>query len=347
MRLTPHILVAALLFAGCIIPAPEEPTEAPVTAVEITTTTTASTTTTTTHSFIPIKNPSLPLLTTTTTSFTTTSITPSSSTSTTITLVLKRREYNIHGNNSFYLTDIEKIGGTTYYTLKYNTTDDKWDTITLTNTTLIDELELGIQKAETEPKLTVTIYLKESEYVKDNLPNKAKAIKLGGGLQNRTFSEYYFSLDSLHSERVKIWVATGNETMLLDLHDSDIAYYKDLELGVIDTRLPGGYALIYALKDKDAYKNSMGARYCLRTYQNYTNAKSLLLNGLSATEYSGMNLTVRSIQDGAATVGITGKGIDSDFNISCGTRLELSDRKYNLIWYGTANKGTAKLVAHD
>lgn len=346
MRLAPHILVAALLLAGCIIPAPEESAEAPIIAVEITTTTT-STTSTTTHQFIPIKNPAQPLHTTTTTTHTTTSTTTSTSTSTTATLVLKRRQYTSHGNNSFYLTDIETIGGTTYYTLQYNTTDGKWDTITLTNATLIDDLEIGIQKPETEPQLTVTIYLKESEYVKDSIPKKAKAIKLGGGLQNRTFNGYSFSLDSLQSERVKIWAAAGNETMLLDLRDSDVAYYKDMEIGVIETRLSGGYALIYALNDRDAYKSSMGARYCPRTYQNYTNAKSLLLSGLSAAEYSGMNLTVRSIQDGAATVGITGEGIDSDFNISCGSTIWLSGRQYNMIWYGTANKGTAKLVAHD
>jgi hypothetical protein len=358
-RLTPLLLV--LMLSGCLLDESEgsykvKPyegglrvvKEVPVTTTSTTSTssTTTSSTTSTTHQGVPIKplDGLLPTTTTASTSSTTSTTTTSTSTTTTVTLVLKRREYASHDSNSFYLKEIEYVGGVGYYTMDYNTSDDRWDTVTFTDKILVDDLEVGVLKEG--PKITLTIYIRENEWVKNNTPLNATPFMLGGGLINRTFGGYEFSLDSLHSNRIKLKVSSPNESRILELYEGDVAYYRELEVGVLDTRVSGGYAIIYVMNDSAVFRDYGGVRYCSRDYVRYVDAKSMILDAATNVTYGGWNLTVRTYEGPIVTIGAYSDKIQADLDISCGSTMMLYGRRFNLMWIGDENGGSVKLVAH-
>jgi len=347
MKAVTLLLVAVLLSSGCT--SNESGVKMGVASEGEKLTITVPTTlyTTTTHKSPPIANvDDLSGLVSTTTSSTTTTYTMiTASTTTTVTLILNTREYTTWENSSFYLTGSETVRGVDYYTIDYNTSDNKWGTITFTNSTLIDNMELGILRPG--PGIGFTAYLKESDFVKKHTPPNATAMLLGGGLENRTYAGYWLSLDSLQSDRVKISMASDTDFLLMDLREGDIAYYNGLEVGVIDTRLPGANVLIWVKSDSDEYSSHSGVRYCGRDYTRFSNAKALLVDGSSSTVYNGMNMTVRSFEGGVVTLAVSKGDLKSDFQISCGSSLSLFNQQVNLLWVGEANGRTAKLLVHS
>ncbi|MFH1056032.1 MAG: hypothetical protein V1744_08075 [Candidatus Altiarchaeota archaeon] len=303
-----------------------------------------STTTTTLHENVPIKDMDK-LITTTTAKPKPTTTTTTTSTSTTATLLLKMREYATAGNNTFYMTGMEDILGTEHYTLDYNTSDNKWTTVTFTNTTYIDGLEAQVLR--TGPGITMTLLLKESEYVRANTPEGATALLLGGGLGNRSLRGYRLSLDTPQSERAKLRIIYENESAFIEASEGDVILYYGLEVGVLETRLPGGYVLVYALSDSDAYGSHEGVRFCGRDLLTYHDAKTLTLDQLTNTTYDGMNLTVKGQRGPVVTLTVYKGDFNADFEISCGSRLELFGKHVNLIWYGGIKNAYVKIVAHS
>jgi len=335
-------LFSVIIAAGCIQPVEEYTFDNQTTTFEESTTTTLPETTTT-HQLVQIKNMTLSRKTSTTlNSLSTTYTTSTSSTSTTYLLALRNREYVFAGNMSFYLTDIEDIAGTTYYTFEYNTTDGKWDQRTIQNATLIDGLEFGIYNAT--PYLTPTAYLKESESVKKTAPKAAEVFMLGAGLTDREYFGFLFTFDSLHTDMVKVWIGKGNRSVLTSLSYGGVAYYKDLEVGVLNPRISGGYALLYTLNDREQFNSLSGSRYCLRgaDYLSYQNATVLLLNSETNTTYG--NMTLAFISQDSPKIIVYYRDFHGEFPISCGSTVTVFGKKVRLLWTAQANKATAKVL---
>lgn len=344
-------VVTLLVFSsGCTVPRPGEgrPKWWATLAKEPPTTSTSTTgPTTTLHRHLPIRPVNFYLTTTSTTSSSTTTstTTTSTSTSTTVTIVLERRVYTTHGDMSFYLTDIEYTEQGNVYTMDYNTSDDKWDTRTFSNTTLIDDLEVGV--AGFGPKIVLTLYVKQNEALAGLVPKNSTVFMLGGGLSNRTLLGYTFSLDSALGDRVKLRVTNGTELVTLELRDGDVMYYGNLEIGILDSRMRGGYVMLYALDDIGIYDEHAGLRYCARGDMVFNNAKSMLVTGGGETEHGELNLTVKSATGPTVRVGVKRGSFQADFSISCGSSLDLYGERFNMMWYGANNGNTAKLVAHE
>jgi hypothetical protein len=263
-----------------------------------------------------------------------------------VTLLLKRRIYETAGNHSFYLTDINPVGGITHYTLGYNTTDGRWDKTTFTDKIFVDEHIISVM--ESGPELTVTLLIKRNQGLLNAVPEHASILTLGGGLMNRSFYNYSISLDSSHSERVKVNVDGAEGPTVLDLKRGDLAYFEGLELGVLKTRMPGGYAQVYVLSDPANYELFLGERYCKRADRVYANGRSLIINKKANTTVGDYNLTVDSVDDkGVLTVKTYLGGSSRELRISCGSKMVLGTKNYNLLWYGRENLLTAKLVEYS
>jgi hypothetical protein len=340
-------LILLALLCGCLIEPPGTHQQSEATAVELPTTSSGAPTTT--HKYVPV-TPVGGLVSTTTT-FTGTPVVrqtvTTSSTSTTMTLILKRRDYQTAGENTFYLTQAEPLSdGGWAYTLRYNTSDGKWDTITFINSTMIDGL-IALLTMPDSGVLTPTMYLMEGGMARYGMPSGGRALMIGGGLGNRSFGGYSLSLDGVESDGVKIRVAKDADTLLMDVPFGAVAYYGSLEVGLLDPHVGGGRALIYALLDSAEYERNGGARFCPRDYVVYPDAETMVINeGVNAT-YRGMLLGVGSPSDAGVRIKVYSGGMESDFLMSCGSRLTLPGGELNMLWWGRGRGTTAKFVAHS
>lgn len=355
------LLLTIILLSGCLGEYRVKPHESGV-RVEVheATTTSTTTTSTTTSTFymvwsststtqrrqVPIEAPHGITTTSVSTSTTTsaTSTTTTSTTTTTLEVTLNRRVYTRGGENVFYLREADYTTGEWVYTVDYNTSDGRWDTIVFDDEACVDGLKAEV--VGMGPGVAVTLRVSDIPYVRANTPSGASAIMVGGGLVNRSFGDYVFSLDSLHTDRVKLRVYGPEESKVMEIRDGDVVYNDDLELGVIDSRVSGGYAIVYALDDKALFREHEGVRFCGRDLLRYADATPLLVNAGYNTTYKGMNLTVRTYKGPTVTLGVYRGDFHHDFQITCGSSLLLFGERFNMLWYGKDEGGTAKLVAH-
>ncbi|MFH0862299.1 MAG: hypothetical protein V1875_04635 [Candidatus Altiarchaeota archaeon] len=345
MRALPLLVAVIVLAAGCIIPPPQKIQKSPVESQEITTTTTSSTTTTT-HMILDIRP--LNALKTTSTSIppstTSSTSTTSSSTSTTVTLILRMRESEAYEKMTFFLTGVEEVRGVTYYSLDYTTGDGQAGRIRFSGTTLIDDRELGV--ARQGQQITAKISIRENRELKDRAPAGSTILSLGAGLQNRSFDVYRIGMENVQSDRIRLSFDDGQNTTQAELSQGDVAYFDGMEVGALETRIPGNLAAIYLLKDTDVYDRSGGQRYCMRKFVTYPKATPLIVDGMSNLSVGAATLTVFGIGDGVVTLSAAEGGLSRNLQLSCGATLDLSGTKYNLVWYGGDRDGCAKIVAH-
>jgi hypothetical protein len=370
-------IIISLFLSGCLISNPYRirphekgirvevlDTTTTITTSTTTTTTTmpsevvvsGSVTTTTVHKYVPIKS-IYGITTTTTSTVTTTTLaatTTTSTTTTTLKIRLYKRVHNTAKNGiTFYLTDLEYVNDDWHYTVDVSTdynvsiTDEpvRWDTRTFTDRFYVADLEVDV--VGEEDGLSVPLQLKQNELVKDT-PAGSQIIMVGGGFINQSYEDYYFNLFTLQGDNVKLKLIDNNISKPMTLYEKDVAYYKNLEIGVLDTRISGGYALLYVIDDVELYDDYTGIRYCVRDeFVRYPNARTQLIDYYSNTTYDGMNLTLRSYQGPYISLGVYKDKFQSDFDLSCGGKINLFGKKVSLMWYGFTKDGTAKILFHD
>jgi len=342
MRLPVVCVTLMLVLSGCLIQPPGVPEAEKVSAKELTSTTHGPTTST--HRYVPIN----PLRGPPTTSTTLKAVriiesTTSTSTTTTLRLPLKQRVYLRAGGRTFYLTGVEESEGRPLYELEYNSSEGYWDRLEFVDKALIDGVEVTITGGSGD----LTLGLKESEQVKEETPYGGMPLTMGGGLSTRTYAGYNISLDNLLSGAVKLRLTRGNETVLVDVPEGGIGYWRTLEYGVLDTRLGGGRALIYALDDSADYGRHGGDRYCFRDIMVYDKASTFIVDGGVNVTADGVYFMVSGLAVGGVKLRASSPTFNSDFDMTCASTLTLKGRRYGIRWWGGGQGGSAKIVSFD
>ena len=334
-------------FSGCILPAPSVP-PAPADALADILTTYATTTysTTTTRPHVELLNPNDIFQTTTstsTTSYTFKTTSSTSSTSTTVTIPLKRREYMYYHNNSFYLRDVEIVGGVPIYELTYTSSDGLWDTIKFSDRFFLDDLEIGL--ADVSTPLTPKIYVKRNDYVNFSA-DYSRVFTFGGGLSERMLSNYQIVLGAPLGGKLQIRLTQGGDTTYMELMEGDVGYFKSLEFGVLDARLKGGYSMIYALDDGELYRLRRGSRRCDTHYKSFKEAETVFVSDWLGGDAYGINVSVNSFKPPYVNLNFTYDGGFKTVNLSCGEGTWVKEKKVDVVWYGGKELST-KLIFHS
>ncbi len=342
MRLPVACVTLMLVLSGCLIQPPGVPEDEKVSAKEMTSTTKGPTTST--HRYVPINPLRGPPTTSTTLKAARIieSTTSSTSTTTTMRLPLKQRVYLRAGGMTFYLTGVEESDGRPVYELEYNTSEGYWDRLEVSHRALID----GVEASITGEGGDLTLALVENAEVREKTPQGGRPLTIGGGLSTRTYAGYNVSLDNLLSGKVKLRLTRGNETVLVDVPEGGIGYWRTLEYGVLDTRLGGGRALIYLLDDSADYGRHGGDRYCSRDVVVYPGASAFIVDGGRNVTADGAYFRVVGLAPGGVKLRASSPALSSDFDMTCSSTLTLHGRRYSVRWWGGGQGGSAKLVSH-
>jgi hypothetical protein len=339
MRRSVALFAIILLASGCSNP-PENPDQPPNPSLPGETTTTTNPATPTTHKIMPIKP--LGVTSTSTTSTSTSTTTSSTVTTTTVILDLRLQQTATVADTLVRLQAAEKTGSIVRYTIGYRTRDGASDTVALAGkAAFADHLEAEAMDGSSDERLRLRIG--ENPEVAANSPPNATPMMLGGGLKQRGFAGFEFTLDSLQSERAKIRLKNRTYSLNLDMARGDVAFVGGVEIGLIDSRIPGGYALIYLLNDAKQYSENGGVRYCLRGNPTFPAARSVVLRPTSNQTYADSQVSLAEPGLGAVGLKVTGGEGAGTYALSCGTSLESPRLRASLAWYGGPG-GTAKVI---
>jgi hypothetical protein len=259
-------------------------------------------------------------------------------------LNLPKNTYVSDSGRTFLFKDIVGSGLDKKYMIYYNTSDGAWARVITSDVFYIDTKLVTVSPRSDSLSLDLMITL--SEKILESVPSDSTALTVGGGL-NRTFGDYLISLDSLLAGRVKLRLGHGNESVIAELVMGDTVFYKDLEVGLINPRLPAGFALIYVRDDRSIFKSNLGVRYCLRgrDYVSFEGGESVVLTGASNSSLNGFMARVDSYSGSFANLIIfDDSGGRINARLDCGGDVEVLDRKLKLLWIGQKNRGTVKTV---
>ena len=255
-------------------------------------------------------------------------------------LMLYPRIYESHGNHSFYLKEVRDLGDGLEYVIEYNTSDGIWDTMYLKDSWYLDSLLIRLHPSSTQVAASLVIESNEYNALK---PGNSTIIMLGRYLQNRTLFNHRFSLDSSHGEWIKLDV--GSQTLNLSL--GDLVYHEGMQVGVLDTRVRGGYVLLHILNDTLEFRDFGGLRYCAKEYRRFGEGRPFTLSKDSTVRLSGVDVSLISVSDSYVMVHFMGGGYDLSLPLTCAAEIDLFESKLSLIWLGSGHEGTAKIVVHS